>query len=102
MNRIMLNEDNNEKRTNDNDEQTILPIVEPLFSTYSYSQTLTGIFTPTDTISTPFEQALTADDIAFLIGHADGVVQTHELSLIPTHKNKYEDLQEVYDKINFT
>jgi hypothetical protein len=75
MNKIKLNEDSNATRTNDNDDHAILPIVEPL-STYTYSQALTGIFTTTDETSTHIEKALTADDIAFLIGHADGVVQT--------------------------
>jgi hypothetical protein len=101
MNKIKLNEDSNTTRTNDNDHHTILPIVEPL-STYTYSQALTGIFTTADDISPSIEKVLTADDIAFLIGHANGVVQTHELSPITTHKNIYEDLQEVYDKITFT
>jgi hypothetical protein len=101
MNKIKLNADSNAIRTNDNEEHAILPIVEPL-STYTYSQALTGIFTTADEISPSIEKALTADDIAFLIGHTDGVVQTHELSPITTHKNRYEDLQEVYDKITFT
>jgi hypothetical protein len=46
--------------------------------------------------------ALTADDIAFLIGHADGIVQTHELTPIPTHVNPFHGLSEVNDKVNFT
>jgi hypothetical protein len=101
MNKIKLHEDSNATQTNDNDDHAILPIVEPL-STYTYSQALTGIVTTTDANSTHIEKALTADDIAFLIGHADGVVQKHDLSPILTHKNIYEDLHEVHDKINFT
>ncbi len=101
MNKIKLNEDNNVMRANDTDDHTILPIVEPL-STYTYPQALTSLFTTAEEINTSSAKALTADDIAFLIGHADGVVQTHELSPIPKHKNIYEDLQEVYDKITFT
>jgi hypothetical protein len=43
-----------------------------------------------------------ADDIAFLIGHADGIVQTHQLTPIPTHVNPFHGLSEVNDKVNFT
>jgi hypothetical protein len=100
MNKIKLHEDINATRTNDNEDHAILSIVEPL-STYTYSQALTGIFTTVDDSNPRIEEALTADDIAFLIGHADGVVQTHALSPISKHQNIYEDLQEVHDKLTF-
>jgi hypothetical protein len=86
------------------DEDTTLPIVEPLLPN-TYMQALTGFTTPPQTIEDPIASALndlTGDDIAFLIGHTDGVVETHELSPILPHKNIYNDLPEVCDKINFT
>jgi hypothetical protein len=86
------------------EEDTTLLIVEPLLPK-TYMQALTGFTTPPQTIEDPIAIALndlTGDDIAFLIGHTDGVVETHELSPILTHENIYNDLTEVCDKLNFT
>jgi hypothetical protein len=76
-----------------------LPIVEPL--PYSYAHALTGV--PMTASMTPFNSAaMKADDIAFLIGHVDGIVQTHQLTPIPTHANQFNALHEINDKVNFT
>jgi hypothetical protein len=78
---------------------TPLPIVEPL--PYCYDHELTGV--PMTASMTPFNlTGLQADDIAFLIGHADGIVQYHQLTSIPTHVNLFDDLNEVNDKVHFT
>jgi hypothetical protein len=42
------------------------------------------------------------DDIAYLIGHVDGVVQVQELTPLREHRNRYADLGEVVDKLTFT
>ena len=86
------------------EEDTTLPIVETLLPN-THMQALTGFATPPPTIEDPIASALTTltgDDIAFLIGHTDGEVKTHELSPLLPHKNIYNDLTEVCDKINFT
>jgi hypothetical protein len=70
--------------------------VEPLLPN-SYRQARTCFDTPPDAIEDPRVAALTGDDIAFLIDHADGVVAAHELSPIITHNNIYNYLPEVYD-----
>jgi hypothetical protein len=44
----------------------------------------------------------TADDIAYLIGHVDGVVQTTKFQPINEHSNRYTGLSEVEDKLTFT
>jgi hypothetical protein len=70
-----------------------------------YMQVPTGFVTPPPTVEDPIAlgfNILTGDDIAFLIGQADGVVATHELTPILTHKNIYTTLPEVCDKNNFT
>jgi hypothetical protein len=86
------------------DEDTTIPIVEPLLPN-PYMQVPTGFATPPPTVADPIAldfNILTGDDIAFLIGRADGVVATHELTPNLTHKNIYTTLPEVCDKINFT
>jgi hypothetical protein len=78
---------------------TPLPIVEPL--PYCYEQELTGV--PTTASMTPFNTtAFTSDDIAYLIGHVDGIVQSHQLTPILTHVNPFHELNEVNDKVHFT
>jgi hypothetical protein len=71
------------------EEDTTLPIVEPLLPN-SNRQALTGFVTPPDAIEVQRVSALTGDDIAFLIGRADGVIAAHELSPIIAHKNIYQ------------
>jgi hypothetical protein len=86
------------------DEDSTLLIVEPLLP-YTYMHALTGFTTPPPTTADPIASALnalTGDDITFLIGHTDGMVQTHEVAPILTHKNIYNDLSEVCDTTNFT
>jgi hypothetical protein len=73
---------------------TPLPIVEP--RPYSYENELTGV--PMTASMTPF----TADDIAYLIGHADVIIQSHQLTPIHTHMNPFQELGEVNDKLHFT
>ncbi len=78
---------------------TPLPIVEPL--PYSYEHELTGV--PMTASMTPFNTtAFTSDDIAYLIGHVDGLVQSHQLTQIPIHGNPFHELNEVNDKVHFT
>ncbi len=78
---------------------TPLPIVEPL--PYSYEHELTGV--PMTASMTPFNTtAFTSDDIAYLIGDVDGIVQSHQLTPIPTHVNSFHELNEVNDKVHFT
>jgi hypothetical protein len=61
------------------EEDTTSPIVEQLLPN-TYMQVLTGFATPPQTIENPIASALnllTGDDIAFLIDHTDGVVESH-------------------------
>jgi hypothetical protein len=76
-----------------------LPIVEPI--PYSYAHALTGV-PMTASMNPSHPTTGIADDIAFLIGHADGIVQSHQLTPIPTHVNRFRALNEVNDKVNFT
>ena len=74
---------------------TPLPIVEPL--PYSYAHELTGV--PMTASMTP---GLSADDIAYMIGHAEGIIQYDQFTPIPTHVNIFDKLSEVNDKVHFT
>jgi hypothetical protein len=42
-----------------------------------------------------------ADDIAYLIGHADEIIQYDQFTPIPTHVNLFDKLSEVNDKVHF-
>ncbi len=74
---------------------TPLPIVEPL--PYSHAHELTGV--PMTASMTP---GLSADDIAYMIGHADGIIHYDQFTPIPKHVNLFDKLSEVNDKVHFT
>ena len=66
-----------------------LPLVEPL----QEPATLNSPF---------FEDELEfSDELAFLIGHKDGLVRGHELTPIPINNNKFADLPTIDDKVLF-
>ncbi len=45
---------------------------------------------------------LTAEDIAYMIGHTDGVVKSKEFTPFREHRNRYAGLGEVEDTVVFT
>ena len=92
-------EDSEDYNTSDDDEleeeedednlALILPLVEPLQE-------------PATLNSPSFEDEFGfPEELAFLIGHKDGIVRGHELTPIPIHNNKFGDLPTIDDKVLF-
>ena len=73
-----------------NDDQ---PLVEPNPATYLQAPTVVKVEETT---------VLTAEDIAYMIGHTDGVVKSKEFTPFSEHRNRYAGLGEVEDKVVFT
>ena len=72
-----------------------LPVVEPL----PLAPTVEPLtYSPDDYLDDVPRSPLTAEDIAYLIGHTDGTVQSHQSTSIPTHVNTFQLLHEVNDK----
>ncbi len=69
-----------------------LPLVEPLQAPATHDVT-------SPTFDDEFEFS---DEIAFLIGHKDGIVRGHQLTPIPINNHKFEDLPTIDDKILFS
>ena len=75
---------------NNNEDQ---PLVETYPATYFNATTVVTLEEP---------PVLTADDIAYMIGHVDGVVKSNEFTPLREHRNRYARLGEVEDKKTFT
>jgi hypothetical protein len=84
-----------------NDSQHLLPMAEPL---QLHSELSPRMFlTPSPPPDLAFSiDSMRSDDLAFLIGHQDGLVQEHVFKPIPQHPNAFTTLQEVDDKTLFT
>ena len=78
-----------------------LPIVEPIQPHFELSPRM--FLTPSPPTDLDFSiDSMRSDDLAFLIGHQDGLVQEHVFKPIPQHPNAFTTLQEVDDKTLFT
>ncbi len=78
-----------------------LPIVEPIQPHTELSPRM--FLTPSPPTDLDFSiDSMRSDDLAFLIGHQDGLVQAHVFKSIPQHHNAFTTLPEVDDKTLFT
>jgi hypothetical protein len=92
----------------DNDLVAILPIVEPLQDLPIVEPIQQPVPPAPNAHATNASNSPTFDDelafpdaLAFLIGHKDGIVRGHQLTLIPIINNKFEALHTIDDKALF-
>jgi hypothetical protein len=52
--------------------------------------------------STTWESSDFPEELAFLIGHKDGIIKDNEITPIKHHSNKFDSLADVNDKVSFT
>ena len=72
-----------------------LPVVEP----FQLAPTVEPLsYSLDDYLDDVPRSPLTAEDIAYLIEHTDGIVQSHQSTPIPTHVTTFQLLHEVNDK----
>ncbi len=81
---------------------TTLPVVEPLQHLQLAPIVEPLPYTNTDYLDDVPRSPFTADDIAYLIRHTDGIVRFPQTTPIIPHVNTYQLLDEVNDKILFT
>jgi hypothetical protein len=80
---------------------TLAPIVEPLQPHPALSPRM--FLTPSPPTNFPFTiDSTRSDDLAFLIGHQDGLVQADIFNPISPHPNVFNTLPEVNDKALFS